>query len=347
MKKYIKIRSRYIGQEFKPLIIAEIGINHNGNLRHAKKLVDVAEKNGAEAVKVQIHIADEEMSHESKNIKPGNSNLSIYNVIKKNSLSLQDEKLLRSYIKKKKLIYIATPFSFAAVDFLKKYKPDILKIGSGECNNKPLIDYACGVKKPIIMSTGMNSIKAIENSIKIFVKRKVQFILLYCVNLYPTPINLIRLKAINQYKKKFKNAIAIGYSDHTVGLNIPSIALSLGAKVVEKHFVMSKKERGPDVSCSMDPKDLSMLISLANNIEKIVNHQKKLNKEENVTSNFAFHSIVAKKNIEVGEKLTLKNLTTKRPGTGDFLANDLNILINKKVKKKIIFNNQIKKSHLE
>ena len=120
MRKIIKIGSRNLGENYKPLIIAEIGINHNGNLIHAKKLVDKAKIAGAEAVKVQIHIPDEEMSNESKKIKPGNSNLSIYNVIKKNSLTLNDEKKLRIYIKKKKLIYIATPFSFAAIDFLKK-----------------------------------------------------------------------------------------------------------------------------------------------------------------------------------------------------------------------------------
>ena len=193
----------------------------------------------------------------------------------------------------------------------------------------------------------MNSIKSIEKSVKIFTQNKIKFILLYCINLYPTSLDLVRLNAIQQYKKKFKAAVTIGYSDHTVGISIPSIALSLGAKIIEKHFVLSKKEKGPDVSCSMEPQELSFLINLSKNIEKIIKYKKKFNREEKVTSNFAFHSVVAKKNIQKGEKLTFKNLITKRPGTGDFLANDLRFLIGKKTKNKIISNNQIKKSDLK
>jgi N-acetylneuraminate synthase len=348
MYSFIEVnKKRIISQSQKPLIIAEIGINHFGSLKIAKKLVIKAKKSGAEAVKVQIHIADEEMSEESKKIRPGNSNLSIYDVIKNNSLSLKDEILLRKFIKEKNLIYIATPFSYKAVDFLKKNPADIVKIGSGECNNQPLINYICSLNKPVILSTGMNTVESIKSSIKVLEKNKIKYILLYCVNLYPAPLHLIRLNAIKQYKKYFNKAIAIGYSDHTEGIETAAIALSLGAKIIEKHFVLSKKDKGPDVKCSMDPEELKKLLSISNNLNNLVNKPKKNNKEEQVTKNFAFHSVVAKKNIYSGELLSFDNLTTKRPATGDFRANDIYRLINKKVKKKIKKNFQIKKRYLK
>jgi N-acetylneuraminate synthase len=155
------------------------------------------------------------------------------------------------------------------------------------------------------------------------------------------------LHAIKQYKKYFKKATAIGYSDHTEGIETAAIALSLGAKIIEKHFVLSKKDKGPDVKCSMDPEELKKLLSISNNLNNLVNKPKKNNKEEQVTKNFAFHSVVAKKNIYPGELLSFDNLTTKRPATGDFRANDIYRLINKKVKKKIKKNFQIKKRYLK
>jgi N-acetylneuraminate synthase len=346
MPNYIKIKKRFLNQSNEPLIVAEIGINHFGSLKTAKKLVLKAKESGAEAVKVQIHLPDEEMSEESKKISPGNSNLSIYDVIKKNSLSLKDESLLRKFIKEKNLIYIATPFSYKAVDFLKNNPPDLVKIGSGECNNIPLINYICSLKKPVILSTGMNSIKSIKNSVKILDKNKIKYILLYCVNLYPAPLNLIRLNAIKEYKKNFKKAVVIGYSDHAEGIEVAAIALSLGAKIIEKHFVLSKKDKGPDVKSSMNPMELKKLILIANNIKNLVVKNKKINKEEDVTKNFAFHSVVAKKNIYPGEFLSLDNLTTKRPATGDYKANEIYKLINKKVIKLIKNNVQIKKKYL-
>lgn len=347
MANFIKVKKRVISQSSKPLIVAEIGINHFGLLRIAKRMVLQAKKFGAEAIKVQIHIPDEEMSEESKKITPGNSNLSIYEVIKRNSLSLKEENLLRKFIKKENLIYIATPFSYKAVDFLRKNPPDLVKIGSGECNNRPLINYICSLKKPVILSTGMNTIKSIKNSTSILEKNKIKYILLYCVNLYPTSLNLIRLNSIKQYKKHFKRAIAIGYSDHTEGIEVSALALSLGAKIVEKHFVLSKKKNGPDVKCSMDPSELKKLILISNNIRTLVQKPKIINKEEEVTKNFAFHSVVAKRNIYPGELLNFDNLTTKRPATGEFEANDIYKLLNRKVKKKIKNNFQIQRQHFK
>ena len=170
---------------------------------------------------------------------------------------------------------------------------------------------------------------------------------MYCVNLYPAPLNIVRLNAIKEYKKKFRNSIAIGYSDHTEGIEAAAIALSFGAKVIEKHFTLSKKNKGPDIKCSIDSQELEKLILISNNINSLVFRPKKENKEENVTKNFAFHSVVAKRDIYPGEFLNFENLTTKRPATGDFHANDIYKLVNKKVKKMIRCNFQIKKKYLK
>ena len=156
----IKIGNRIISENSKPLIVAEIGINHFGSLKKAKRMVDQIKDAGAEAAKVQIHMPDEEMSEEAKSIKPGNSNLSIYELIKKNSLNLEEEFKLKKYIEKKGLIYLATPFSFKAARWLQKNKVKVFKIGSGECNNYPLIKLISSFKKPMIVSTGMNDIKS-------------------------------------------------------------------------------------------------------------------------------------------------------------------------------------------
>ena len=251
----IKIGKRKISSNNKPLIVAEVGINHFGSLKLAKKIVDQIKKCGAEAVKVQIHIPDEEMSEEAKKIKPGNSNKNIYKIIKENSLNLNEELKLKKYIEKKNLIYIATPFSFAAADWLNKNKIKIFKIGSGECNNLPLIKHVSKFKKPMIVSTGMNSIKSISKTVQILNKKKIPHILLHCVNLYPVDYDLIRLNRILLLKKKFPKSL-IGYSDHSIGNAIPIAAMGLGAKLVEKHFVISKKRKGPDVICSMDSSEL-------------------------------------------------------------------------------------------
>ena len=198
------------------------------------------------------------MSEEAKKIKPGNSNKNIYKIIKENSLNLNEELKLKKYIEKKNLIYIATPFSFAAADWLNKNKIKIFKIGSGECNNLPLIKHVSKFKKPMIVSTGMNSIKSISKTVQVLNKEKIPHILLHCVNLYPVDYDLIRLNRILLLKKKFPKSL-IGYSDHSIGNAIPIAAMGLGAKLVEKHFVISKKRKGPDVICSMDSSELKEL----------------------------------------------------------------------------------------
>ena len=229
-----------------------------------------------------------------------------------------------------------------AAKWLNDNDVKIFKIGSGECNNLPLIKYICKFKKPMIVSTGMNSLNSISKTVDVLNSNKIPHILLHCVNLYPTNYNLIRLNRIKILKKNFTKSI-VGYSDHSIGNAIPLAALGLEAKVVEKHFVISKKRKGPDVISSMDKKELTELIQQSKQIHDSLSSTKNIINEENITRKFAFHSVVSKKDIFKGEKFSELNLTTKRPGTGDYFASQIYSIFGKIAKKNIKKNRLIKK----
>ena len=214
MQKNFKIKNLKIGYNFNPIIIAEIGINHGGSLKIAKKMAKLAVKSGAHIIKHQTHIVEDEMSSEAKKNKIGYIGKSIYDLMEKCALNEKDEFELKLYVEKLGSIFLSTPFSRAAVDRLIKFKVPAFKIGSGECNNYPLIEYICTFEKAIILSTGMNSIEDIKKSVKIIERYKIPYALLHTTNIYPTPYNLIRLGALEEFKKEFKNAV-IGLSDHS------------------------------------------------------------------------------------------------------------------------------------
>lgn len=342
----MKIGNINIGIKHKPIVIAELGINHNGSIERAIKIADAAIKSGAKIIKHQTHIPEDEMSLEAKKIKPGNSKMNIFDIIKNCSLNEEDEFKLMKYIQKKNRIFISTPFSRKAVDRLIKFKIPAFKIGSGECNNYLLVEYIAKQKKPIILSTGMNSIKSIKPSVKIFEKYKNPYALLHCTNIYPTPPHLIRLDDLKILKKHFPKAI-IGLSDHSSNIYSSLGAIALGASIVEKHFIDTKKIKGPDISASMDQDELKELIF---GVEQIFlskgSNNKKPVKEEIKTINFAFASAVATKNLLKGEKLSLKNFFLKRPGIGDFRIHNYKKLIGKKLKRAVKENTLIKKTDI-
>jgi len=344
-KKIFKIGRRSIGSNYTPLIIAEIGINHGGLLNKAIKIADSAIKSGAEIIKHQTHILDDEYSYHAKKSIPGNSNKSIYEIIKKNSLNAEQEFKLMNYVKRKNRIFISTPFSRKAVDRLIKFNVPAFKIGSGECNNYPLVDYIAKFKKPIILSTGMNSIKNIIKSTNIIKKYKTSFCLLHCANIYPTPPDLINLGAMQEMMRKFSK-VPIGLSDHSKGISISLGAVALGASIIEKHFTHSKKIKGPDISSSMDPDELKKLIRGTKEIFLARGGKKRPLKEERATMNFAFASVVSTKKIKIGEKFNKKNIWVKRPGNGNFSAEDYFNLLGKKAARNIEVDEQIKKTDL-
>ena len=346
MKNKFKIGNLLIGDDRPPVIIAEIGINHNGYIDAAIAIADSAIKSGAQIIKHQTHVVDDEMSEEAKKVIPGNANISIYEIIKKCALNEKDEKKLMNYIIQKKRIFISTPFSRAAADRLYKFGVPAFKIGSGECNNYPLIKYICKFKKPIILSTGMNSIKSIRPSVDIINKAKIPLALLHCTNIYPTPAKLVRLDCINQLKKSFPNQV-IGISDHTENNYTSLGAVALGARIIEKHFIDDKKIKGPDVICSMDPKELKELINGSKIIFEAGGGKKEPLPEERKTIAFAFASVVSTKKIKKGEKLSKSNIFVRRPGGGDYKIKDLIRLYGRVAKTEIKNNIQIKRKFIK
>jgi len=330
----IIIENRKIGLNHPPLIIVEIGINHEGSLKTAFEMVDAAYKAGAEVIKHQTHIVEDEMSKEAKKVIPGNANVSIYEIIQRCALDEEDEIKLKEYVESKGMIFISTPFSRAAADRLERMGVSAYKIGSGECNNYPLIEHIASFGKPMIVSTGMNNIEQVRKTVEILERYKVPYGLLHTTNLYPTPVHLVRLGAMQELQKEFPNAI-IGLSDHTTSNRACFAATALGASILERHFTDRKDRLGPDIINSMDPVELKELIIGSEEIWKMRGGKKEAAKEEQVTIDFAFATVVAIKPIKKGEVLTKDNIWVKRPGTGEIKADNYNDLLGKTVNKNI------------
>ncbi len=331
MNNYIKISGRKIGKDFLPVVIAEIGINHNGSLKVAKEMVDAAYEAGAEIVKHQTHIVEDEMSTAAKKVIPGNADISIYEIMEKAALNEEDETELKNYVESKGMIFLSTPFSRAAADRLERMDVKAYKIGSGECNNYPLIEHIAKFGKPMIISTGMNNIESIKKTVEIVEKYNVPYALLHTTNLYPTKFEQVRLGAMMELKENFPNAV-YGLSDHTVNNNSCLAAVALGASIVERHFTDTKDRVGPDIVCSMDKNELKELIEGTKQIHKMLGGKKEALKEEQVTIDFAFATVVTIKSIKKGEKLTEDNIWVKRPGNVGILAEEYNKLLGMRTK---------------
>lgn len=333
-ENFIQIGKRKIGYSFDPLVIAEIGINHEGNLKTAFEMVDAANEAGAEIVKHQTHIVDDEMSKEAKTVKPGNSDVPIYDVIARCALSEKDEIKLKEYVESKNMIFMSTPFSRAAVDRLERMGVVAYKVGSGEMNNFPLLDYIASFGKPMIVSTGMNNIDNVRKAVEILNKRGIQYALLHTTNLYPTPPGLVRLGAMQELQKEFPNAV-IGLSDHTTNNYACFAAVALGASILERHFTDRKDRPGPDIICSMTPDELRELITASAEIAKMRGGRKEAAQEEQVTMDFAFATVVTIKSIRKGEQFSKENIWVKRPGTGEIRAEKYEAIIGKKAARDI------------
>ncbi|WP_026570968.1 N-acetylneuraminate synthase [Virgibacillus senegalensis] len=325
----LQIGDRKIGYAYEPLVIAEIGINHEGSLTTAKQMVDAAFKSGAEVIKHQTHIVEDEMSKAAKSVIPGNTDVSIYDVMDRCALNEKEEMELKNYVEAKGMIFLSTPFSRAAANRLEKMQVKAYKIGSGECNNYPLIEHIASFGKPMIVSTGMNDIEAVRKTVDILEKHQIQYALLHCTNVYPTPPELVRLGAMKELIKEFPNAV-VGLSDHTLNNNACLAATGLGASILERHFTDSKARKGPDIVCSMDPQELEQLISGSKEISKMRGGKKEAAAEEKVTVDFAFATVVSTKKIASGDTITKDNIWVKRPGTGEIKAEDYNRLIGRK-----------------
>ena len=343
--KEIEISNRKIGPNHKPLLIAEIGINHNGSLDEAKKIVDAAVFAGIEVIKHQTHVVEDEMSPEAQKVIPGNSDKSIYQIMEECALSEDDEIALKEYVEQKGCIFISTPFSRAAADRLERMGVEAYKIGSGECNNLPLLDHISDFGKPMIISTGMNSLESVHQTVSFLKKKNAEFALLHTTNLYPTPNNLVRLGAMEVLMNEFPDLI-IGLSDHTVSNHACFGAVALGASILERHFTDTMTREGPDIICSMDPIQAKDLIEGANILFSQRGGSKEPAKEEQVTIDFAFATVVSIADISKGDTFTKENLWVKRPGTGEILAAEYQNILGKKANKFIPNNTHLRKEDI-
>lgn len=330
-KVSFSIGGRHVGYSHPPLVIAEIGINHNGDLLVAKEMVDAASRAGVEVVKHQTHVIEDEMSIAAKNVIPGNADISIYEIMSKCALSEEDERELKRYVEEKGMIFLSTPFSRAAADRLHRMDVAAYKIGSGECNNYPLIEHIAAFGKPMILSTGMNSIGTVEPAVRIMEKHAVPYALLHTTNLYPTPPHLVRLGAMVELERAFPNAV-VGLSDHTTDNFACFGAVALGASILERHFTDRMDREGPDIVCSMDVEACRELIEGSKIIQLERGGSKVPAKEEQVTMDFAFATVVAIRDIQPGEVLSKDNIWVRRPGTGAIPARDFESLLGRKAK---------------
>lgn len=337
------VAGRSVGAAHAPLVIAEIGINHEGSEDKAHRMVDDAARAGCECVKFQTHVVDDEMIE--NDVVPGNATESIWTMMKRCALSPEAEARLKTHVEEKGMIFLSTPFSRAAADRLRRLDIAAYKIGSGECNNYPLIDHIAGFGKPVILSTGMNDIPAVGKAVAILRRRGVPFALMHCTSVYPTPYSLVRLGAMAQLRAAFPDAV-VGLSDHSPSIYPCLGAVSLGAAVLERHFTSDKTWPGPDIPVSMDPDELGALVAGSRAIHASLGGEKTIVAEEAPTIAFAYASVVTIADVKAGQTFDLSNLWAKRPGTGAIRAERLNDIIGRKAKKDVPANTQLDWDHV-
>ena len=317
MPRELEIAGRAVGPSEPPLVIAEIGINHEGRIDRAIQMVDDAREAGCECVKFQSHVVEDEMI--PNDVVPGNATESIWEIMARCALSEDEERRLKAHVESKGMIYLCTPFSRAAADRLEALGVRAYKIGSGECNNYPLIRHIASFGKPVVLSTGMNDLASIEPAAEILRGAGVPFALLHCTSMYPTPYEKVHLGAIPQLAGRFPDAV-VGLSDHSIGNYTCLAAVALGARILEKHFTSDKTWPGPDVPISIDPAELKDLIVGSRAVHRALGGTKEILAEERPTIDFAYACVVTTRAIASGERLTPENLWVKRPGTGEIKA---------------------------
>ena len=341
----MKIAHREIGPNHPPLVIAEIGINHGGDLAVAKEMVRLAAGAGCEMIKHQTHIIEDEMTDEAKSIFPPNADVSIWHVMEQCALSLDEEAELKRYTESLGLIWISTPFSRAAADWLETQDVPAYKIGSGEADNLPLIRHIARKGKPVLLSTGMQTIETIRASVDILDKAGIEYALLECTNLYPSPAEIVSLKGVTELKNAFPRAV-VGFSDHSIGPEMALASVALGACILERHYTDTRYRKGPDIINSMDPAELRFLIDRSKEIWIAANNPKKRTAPEEDVYRFARGSVVADKDLPAGHVIGEADIWARRPGSGEIAAYDLDKVVGKRLNRAVTRNMQLKWSDL-
>jgi N-acetylneuraminate synthase len=339
----MQLGDRRVGPDEPPLVIAEIGINHDGDIHKAIQMVDDAAGVGCECVKFQSHVIEDEMIR--NDVVPGNAKQSIWDIMARCALSETEERQLKQYVEARGMLYLCTPFSRAAADRLARMDVAAFKIGSGECNNYPLVRHIASFGKPIILSTGMNDVSTIEPAVRILREAGQPFALLHCTSMYPTPYEAVNLGALGVLAGAFPDAV-VGLSDHSMGIYTCIGAVSLGARILEKHFTSDKQWPGPDVPISLDPAELGELIRGSRAVFAARGIRKEILPGEKPTIDFAYACVVSIQPILKGGELGMDNVWVKRPGTGEILAKDLGQVLGRRAGRDIPSDTQLKWSDL-
>lgn len=301
-------------------VIAEAGVNHNGNVELAKKLIDEAKESGADCIKFQTFVAKKIASKRAVKaeyqVRQTGSSESQVEMLSKLELSFDDFLELNEYCKKKEIEFLSTGFDFDSIDFLNSLGMEKWKIPSGDITNLPYLIKIAKLKKPVILSTGMSTMQEIKNAFQVLKENGTEDItILHCTTEYPTPFEDVNLAAMKNIHKTLK--VPVGYSDHTTGISIPVAAVALGATIIEKHFTLDRNMEGPDHKASLEPDELKSMIDAIRSVEvSIGNEEKKPVESEKKNMLVARKSIVANRSIKKGEVFTEENLTVKRPGNG-------------------------------
>ena len=340
----MQIRGRVIADDEPPLVVAEIGINHEGDMTKARRMADEAIAAGCECVKFQCHVIDDEMI--PNDVVPGNATDSIWNIMARCALSERDDRELKRRVEDAGAIYLSTPFSRAAADRLEGMDVPAYKIGSGECNNYPLIRHIAAFGKPVILSTGMNDLQSIRPAVEILRGAGVPYALTQCTSMYPTPYTKVRLGAIVELRDAFPDAV-VGLSDHSLGNYTCLAAVVLGARILEKHFTSDKTWPGPDVAMSMDPPELADLVRGSRAVFEARGGAKTILPEEQPTIDFAYACVVTTREVKAGEVFSNENIWVKRPGTGDIKARDFDRVLGRRATRAIPANAQLSWKDLE
>lgn len=321
-------------------IIAEAGVNHNGDINIAKKLVDKAKEAGVDAIKFQTFRAENLVTKEAPKAeyqKETTGDGSQFEMLKKLELSLEDHITLKRYCEEKGIMFISTPFDYESVDLLEKTDVPLYKVSSGDLTNLPLLSYIANKNKPIILSTGMANLGEVEEAVETISKAgNDRIILLHCTSNYPTAYEDVNLRAMLTMKEAFK--LPVGYSDHTIGIEIPIAAVALGAKVIEKHFTLDRNMKGPDHRASIEPDELKIMVRSIRNIELAMGDGiKRCNKSEENIRKVARKSIVAGRDISKDEVITINNISFKRPEFG-LKPKYVDLVVGKKARRNIKVN---------
>lgn len=322
------IGERPIGDEHPPLVLAEVGINHEGRVEKAFELVDAAVDAGAEVVKFQCHITEKEMV--PTDMTPGAiSSERLWDIIKRCELTGTEERDVQAYCKKRGVMYLSTPFSREAADRLDEMGVPAFKIGSGECNNIPLLEHIAAKGKPMILSTGMNDIASVRRSAEAIKAFGVPLALMHCTSMYPTPYESVRLGAVTELREQFPGT-PIGLSDHSLNIWTCLGAVALGARILEKHFTISREWPGPDTGISIEPDELHELIQGSRAIWQARGGGKTRLPQEQPVIDFAYATVVTIAPVSRGDTFSYQNTWAKRPGTGRILAASLRNVIGRK-----------------